>query len=74
MSPDEIKKKFADKITEISQELAQELLSSDSELEKRFTTLDADVQEILINVGNNTMRIVGESLEDRVKKKLPKQE
>ena len=69
MSSDEIKKKYAEKIKKLSEELANELLQNEPDLEKKFITLDTDVRDILIGIGNNTMQIVGNAIEKRIKKK-----
>lgn len=68
MSPETIKK-YEAKIKQFSQELALELLQNEQDLEGNFLTLDQQVMEILIDVGNRTMNHVGRSLQDSIKKK-----
>jgi hypothetical protein len=72
MSP-ETTKKYEAKIKQFSEELALELLQNEQDLEKKFLTLDQQVLEILIDVGNRTMSHVGRSLQDSIKKKPPNQ-
>lgn len=66
---DAIIKKYKKKIEELSKELATELLNTETNLDKRFTTLDSDVKKILMEVGSKTMENIGFDLTSDVKKK-----
>ena len=66
---DAIIKKYKKKIEKLSEELATELLNTETDLDKRFTTLDSDVKKILMEVGSKTMGKIGSSLTSNVKKK-----
>ena len=67
---DEIIAKYKAKIKKLSEELAKEFLETEDNLEKRFTSFDSEVQKILIEIGNNTMQIVGTNLTEVEKKSL----
>lgn len=68
-SKDRIIAKHKEKIQKLSEELAEELLRTEPDLEKRFTSFDAEVHKILTEVGNSTMEIIGSNLSGEVKKK-----
>jgi len=69
MLSDESKKKYKEKIQKIANELAEEIIHNETNLEQRYRSLDSDVQDILIDIGNSTMQLIGKSAEDKVKKK-----
>jgi hypothetical protein len=72
MSSDESKKKYKEKIKKIAEELALEIMHNEPDYIKKYRSLDSDVQDILIDIGNSTMKIIGESAEGDIKKKHSK--
>jgi hypothetical protein len=70
MLSDESKKIYKEKIKKIAEELAQEIIRNETDLDKRYRSLDSDVQDILIDIGNSTLQIIGESAESDIKKSL----
>lgn len=68
MLSEESKKKYKEKVRKIAEELAEEIMLNEMDLEKRYRSLDSDVEDILIDIGNSTMQIIGKSTEDKVKK------
>lgn len=69
MLSDDSKNKYKEKIRKMSEELAEAIILNETDLEKRYRSLDSDVHDILIDIGNSTMQIIGKSTEDSVKKK-----
>lgn len=73
MGTDNIRKKYKEKTEQLAKELAEELLKNEADLEKKFSSFDSEVQEILLETGKKTMEIIGSTLEDKVKKKAVKE-
>ena len=69
MLSDDSKNKYKEKIRKMAEELAEAIMLNETDLEKRYRSLDSDVHDILIDIGNSTMQIIGKSTEDSVKKK-----
>ncbi len=68
-TPHDIKDEYQELIKKISEELAEKLLKNEIDLEKKFTSFDSEVHKILMEIGKNTMQIVGNNLTCEVKKK-----
>jgi len=68
--PDKTTKKYQAKIKQLAEELALELLQNEHNLESKLLTIDQEIQNILIDVGNKTIGYISKSLENAVKKKL----
>lgn len=72
MGTENIRQKYKEKAEQLAKELAEELLKNEADLEKKFSSFDSEVQEILLETGKKTMEIIGSTLEDKVKKKPSK--
>ena len=69
MGTHNIRQKYKEKTEQLAKELAEELLMNEEDLEKKFSSFDSEVQEILLETGKRTMEIIGSTLEGKVKKK-----
>jgi len=64
---------YEDLITEISKKLSEKILQEEGDLTRRIKTIDADIAEIVREVGLRTSRLVIEKTRDeKVAKKKPK--
>ena len=65
----DIRERYAERIKKFATELSEDFLKNEPDLINRFVSFDAEVQQVLIEVGKQTMDTVGNSIENEIKKK-----